>query len=172
VAFPALWFAIALRALGFHRDSLLSVRGRCAYKHLRASSLPLYPRGPRSRRVRLSRPSSLNRPHAPHSPAHSDFASSANTKCPRCMSLPRHLSDQPVVPCFHCTFLPSMPPSKTSGSPLGARAQFYPNGIGLAPTGYRLGTPGYPRHPLQTGHASRGFTTVRFRYGLLSCSPL
>jgi hypothetical protein len=84
----------------------------------------------------------------------------------------QHLSDQPVVPCFHCTFLLSMPPSETSGSPLGARAQFFPNGFGLTPEGYQLGTPGYPRHPLQTGHASRGFTTVRFRYGLLSCSPL
>jgi hypothetical protein len=111
----------------------------------------------------------------PMRPTHQHIPTSPHRlirNAPRCMSLPRHLSDQPVVPCFHCTFLPSMPPSKTSGSPLGARAQFYPNGIGLAPTGYRLGTPGYPRHPLQTGHASRGFTTVRFRYGLLSCSPL
>ena len=48
--------------------------------------LSLYPRGPRSGRVLLPRPSSLNRPHAPHSPAHSDFASSTNTKCPHWVS--------------------------------------------------------------------------------------
>src|ERR1700739_5023672 len=56
----------------------------------------------------------------------------------------QHLSDQPVVPCFHCTFLLSMPPSETSGSPLGARPQFFSNGFGLTPTGHRLGTPRYP----------------------------
>ena len=28
-----------------------------------------------------------------------------------------------------------------------------------------------PRHPLQTRGVFRGYTTVRFRYGLLSCSP-
>src|SRR6516165_8817842 len=38
VAFPARWFAIALRALCCHWVAPLCVGDRCAYKHLRASS--------------------------------------------------------------------------------------------------------------------------------------
>jgi len=47
-AFPTHRFAIVLRALCFHRGSLLCVRARRACEHLHASGLPLYPRGPRS----------------------------------------------------------------------------------------------------------------------------
>jgi hypothetical protein len=41
------------------------------------------------------------------------------------------LGDPRVVPCFRCSLLLDMPPSKTSGSPSGAQAQCFPNGIGL-----------------------------------------
>ena len=41
------------------------------------------------------------------------------------------LGDPRVVPCFRCLLLLDMPPSETSGSPSGARAQFFPDGIGL-----------------------------------------
>jgi hypothetical protein len=47
-AFPLRWFAIALRALHCHRDSLLCVRdGALTDTSVQAVS-PLYPRGPRS----------------------------------------------------------------------------------------------------------------------------
>ena len=81
------------------------------------------------------------------------------------------LGDLRVVPCFHCKFLLNMPPSTTSGSPLSACAQFLPNGIGLAPRVNRLGTPKYPVIRVRREAYFAAFTTVRFRYGLLSCSP-
>ena len=40
------------------------------------------------------------------------------------------LGDPRVVPCFGLLLL-DMPPSKTTGSPSGAQAQYFPNGIGL-----------------------------------------
>src|SRR5215470_19524977 len=64
--------------------------------------------------------------------------------------LVQRLGDQRVVPCFHCTLLLDMPPSEASGSPSGARAQFFPDDIGLAPNLDRLGTPISP--------------TIRFRW--------
>ena len=72
-AFPAHWFAIALRALCCHRDSLLCVRGRCAYEHLRASGLAL-PQGPSLRSgLFCPGPSSLSQPHPPQLREHPDF---------------------------------------------------------------------------------------------------
>ena len=47
-AFPADWFAIILRALYCHRDSLLCVRDDTLTSTSVRADLPLYPRGPRS----------------------------------------------------------------------------------------------------------------------------
>jgi hypothetical protein len=74
-AFPAHWFTIALRALCFHRDSLLCVRDDALMNtSVRADSL--YPRGPRSgpgysvpvhpHLVSPIRPSCGNIPTSPH----------------------------------------------------------------------------------------------------------
>jgi hypothetical protein len=84
---------------------------------------------------------------------------------PSLCAQPQHLSNQRVVPCFHCTFLLNMPPSTTSGSPLSACAQFLPNGIGLAPRVNRLGTPKYPVIRFRREAISR------LHYGSLSLRP-
>jgi hypothetical protein len=47
-AFPARWFAIAFRALCFHRNSLLCVRDDALISTSVRAAKPLYPRGPRS----------------------------------------------------------------------------------------------------------------------------
>jgi hypothetical protein len=47
-AFPANWFAIALRALDCNRDSLLCVRDGALRNTSVRAVRPLYPRGPRS----------------------------------------------------------------------------------------------------------------------------
>ena len=47
-AFPALWFAIVLRALCCHRDSLLCVKDDALLSTSVRAGQPLYPRGPRS----------------------------------------------------------------------------------------------------------------------------
>ena len=47
-AFPANWFAIVLRALHCHRDSLLCVRGDALISTSVRAVFPLYPGGPRS----------------------------------------------------------------------------------------------------------------------------
>jgi hypothetical protein len=47
-AVPAHWFAIILRALCCHRDSLLCVRDDALISTSLRADLPLYPRGPRS----------------------------------------------------------------------------------------------------------------------------
>ena len=60
-------------------------------------------------------PSSLNRPHPPHSQAHRDFT--AERLIRDVFAVRERRGDPRVVPSFHCTFLPDMPPSPTSGSP-------------------------------------------------------
>jgi len=47
-AFPAYWFAIVLRALCCHRNSLLCVRDDALVSTSVRADLPPYPRGPRS----------------------------------------------------------------------------------------------------------------------------
>src|ERR1700686_2924994 len=73
-AFPASWFAIALRALCLHRDSLLCVRDDALMNtSVRADSTAL-PQGPSLRSgLFCPGPSTLIRPHPPHSRAHPDF---------------------------------------------------------------------------------------------------
>ena len=79
------------------------------------------------------------------------------------------LGDPRVVPGFHCSSLPGMPPSPTPGSPtpLCSRASMptWPS-----PFDHRLGTPDIPaiRFARETDFVA---SLVRFRYGLPGCSP-
>ena len=61
------------------------------------------------------------------------------------------LGDPRVVPCFRCLLLLDMPPSETSGSPSCARAQFFPDGIGL--------------NRVSSGSALPSTPVIRFRRG-------
>jgi hypothetical protein len=75
-AFPARWFAIALRALCFHRNSLLCVRDDALMITSVRAAKPLYPRGPLSGpgysvpvHQHLSGPIRPTRGHIPISPS-------------------------------------------------------------------------------------------------------
>jgi hypothetical protein len=74
-----------------------------------------------------------------------------------------------VVPGFHCSSLPGMPPSPTPGSPtsLCSRTSMptWPS-----PFDHRLGTPEIPAIRFARG-ADFVASLVRVRYGLPSCSP-
>ena len=112
-------------------------------------------------------PSSLNRPHPPHSPAHRDFAAWRLIR--DAFAVRERLSDPRVVPGFHCSSLPGMPPSPTPGSPtsLCSRTSMptWPS-----PFDHRLGTPDIPAIRF-TREADFVASLVRFRYGLPGCSP-
>ena len=79
------------------------------------------------------------------------------------------LGDPRVVPGFHCSSLPGMPPSPTPGSPtsLCSRTSMptWPS-----PFDHRLGTPEIPAIRFARG-TDFVASLVRFRYGLPSCSP-
>src|SRR5205823_8092284 len=87
--------------------------------------------------------------------AHSDFA--AERFIPNAFAVLVRLGDPRVVPCFRCSFLLGMPPSRTAGSSSAALAQFFADNICL-----RQGVNGSAlpdaRHPLQTGEVFHGFT--------------
>jgi hypothetical protein len=112
-------------------------------------------------------PSSLNRPHPPHSPAHHDFTAWRLIR--DAFAVRERLGDPRVVPGFHCSSLPDMPPSPTPGSPtsLCSRTSMptWPS-----PFDHRLGTPEIPAIRFARG-ADFVASLVRFRYGLPSCSP-
>jgi hypothetical protein len=116
-------------------------------------------------------PSSLNRPHPPHSQAHRDFTFAAYTRCLRCASKLPGLGSPRVVPSFHCTLFVDMSSSSTPGSPSAACTQFLRRQRWPSPTLHRLGTSTTPTPALPVGHLLRGFTTVRLRYNLPTCSP-
>jgi hypothetical protein len=76
-AFPAYWFAIVLRALCCHRNSLLCVRDDALVSTSVRADLPPYPRGPRSGpgysvpvHHHLIGPIRPTRGHIPTSPSH------------------------------------------------------------------------------------------------------
>jgi len=76
-AFPARWFAIALRALCCHRDSLLCVRDDALVSTSVRADQAALPQGPSLRSgLFCPGPSTLIRPHPPHSRAHPDFTAS------------------------------------------------------------------------------------------------
>jgi hypothetical protein len=112
-------------------------------------------------------PSSLNRPHPPHSPAHRDFAAWRLIR--DAFAVRERLSDPRVVPGFHCSSLPGMPPSPTPGSPtsLCSRPSMptWPS-----PFDHRLGTPNIPAIRFAR-EADFVASLVRFRCGLPGCSP-
>jgi hypothetical protein len=73
-----------------------------------------------------------------------------------------------VVPGFHCSFLPGMPPSPTPGSPTSISRTSMPTLP--SPIDQRLGTPDTPA--IRSARAVDFVASlVRFRYGLPGCSP-
>ena len=76
--------------------------------------------------------------------------------------------DLRVVPGFHCSFLPGMPPSPTPGSPTSISRTSMP--ILPSPNDQRLGTPDTPA--IRSARAVDFVASlVRFCYGLPGCSP-
>jgi hypothetical protein len=112
-------------------------------------------------------PSSLNRPHPPHSQAHRDFTAWRLIR--DVFAVRERLGDPRVVPGFHCSFLPGMPSSPTSGSPTSICSRpsmpTWPS-----PSDHRLGTPKIPaiRSTRESGFVA---SLVRFRCGLPGCLP-
>ena len=134
------------------------------------SAALLYPRGPRSRRVMLSRPSTLIDPmrparqHTPISPHR--LIRNAIAVCPT--ATPQQPASGSVlslyVPSQHAALYDLGESIECMRSVL---AQWHRPCATSQPARHSQ----VPRHPLQTGGLFRGFTTVRSRYGLLSCSP-
>src|SRR5580700_5233000 len=111
--------------------------------------------------------SSLNRPHPSHSWAHRDFT--ARRLIRDAFAVRERLGDPRVVPSFHCTFLPGMPSSPTTGSPTSIfpelRCRHWPS-----PNDHRLGTPNTPAIR-STRAVDFVASLVRFRYSLPGCLP-
>src|SRR5678815_553100 len=110
-AFPANRFAIVLRALYCHRDSLLCVRVD-ALASTSARAVLALPQGPSLRSgLCCPGPSSLMRPHPPHSQAHPDFT--VLRLIPDAFAVHIHicLGDPRLVLSFHrCSFTACRPP--------------------------------------------------------------
>ena len=110
-AFPAGWFAIILRTHCCPSLFPALCQGRCAYKYLRASGMPLYPRGPRSGpgyavpvHPHLTGPLRPTRRHIPTSPPCGLYGISS--LCLTCTGL----GDPRAVLSFHrCSFTTCRP---------------------------------------------------------------
>jgi len=101
-AFPARWFAVALRALYCHRDSLLCVRDDAPVSTSVRAGCPALPQGPSLRSgLFCPGPSSLNRPHPPHSRAHPDFTVSRLIRDAFAVHIRICLGDPRLVLSFH-----------------------------------------------------------------------
>ena len=85
--------------------------------------------------------------------------------------VPQRLGDPRVVPCFRWLFSIGMSPSKTPGSRPAAPTQSFTDHAGLRPyrTVSALPSPSTLRFSWRSRF--RGFTTVRMRYNLPTCSP-
>ena len=151
--------------------SLLCVRDGCACKHLRASGSAALPQGPSLRSgFFCPDPSTLNRPHPPHSRAHLDFT--VSRLIPDALAVPIRigLGDPRLVPCFRCGSFSTCRPHR----PRGVHRPFM---LSSSPTmlAFAVSSPArhshQSHHPLPMGRCFRGYTTVRFRYGLPICSP-
>ena len=131
-AFPAKWFACALRALCCHRLPLHCVRDSALYRHLRASGPAALPQGPSLRSgLCCPDPSTLNRPHPPRLQAHSDFAVSRfirNAIAVHALNMPR----QPITGSeLSLMLFCNMSSSETTGNSPVANAQYFTGDAGL-----------------------------------------
>ncbi len=110
-AFPARWFAIALRALCCHRDSLLCVRDDAPVSTSVRAGCPALPQGPSLRSgLFCPGPSSLRRPHPPHSQAHPDFTAWRLIRDAFAVHTRICLGDPRLVLSFHrCSFTTCRP---------------------------------------------------------------
>jgi hypothetical protein len=134
------------------------------------AATPLYPRGPRS-----GLGSVVPVPHRLSGPIRPTRRHSAISLRRSLYALPSlyvsRLGDPRLVPCFHCSFFLNMSPSATPGNPAAVCTQFLHRQRWPSSLQYRLGIPFLPANPFHAGGTFRSFTTVRFRYNLLICSP-
>jgi hypothetical protein len=113
-------------------------------------------------------PSSLNRPHPPHSQAHHDFTAWRLIR--DVFAVRERRGDPRVVPSFHCTFLPDMPPSPTSGSPdIVSSKLTMPTWS--SPQANRLDTPNAPARFVSRGRSLSRLHWFTICCGLSDCSP-
>lgn len=130
-AFPRRRFAFVLRAPQLPSGFPARCQGRCADKHLRASGLPLYPRGPRSGPgyavpVHLH----LTGPICPNGGTSRFHRLAAYTRCLRCAcsSMPR----RPTTGSGLSSMLShNMSSSTTTGNSSVAYTQYFTEDIGL-----------------------------------------
>ena len=165
-------FASAFRAPRclYRYAPVLNPGTRCAGAPPCKRPLPLYPRGPRSSRVMLSRPSSLIDPMRPTR----QLISISPTRLIRDVFAVRpiaRLGNQRVVPCFRGPLFVGMSSSGTPGTcRLHVPSSFADNaGLRHGVTVSAFPTP--PPSDSRRGTLFRGFTTIRFRYDLPTCSP-
>ena len=109
-------------------------------------------------------PSTLTRPHPSHLRAHPNFA--ALRFIWNAFAVLVRLGDPQVVPCFRCTFLLNMPPSRTAGSPSVALAQFFTDDTSLRRRVIGSALPSIPVIRFKRVEGFRGFT------GSLSLRPV
>ena len=170
-AFPAFGFAIVLRAVRPPSGFPCSVSGTMGLiRHLRASGIPLYPRGPRSGpgyavpvHPHLTGPIRPTRRHIPTSP-HGRF-----------------IRDVFAVPDLHRPRRPTsgselssmlfrnMSSSTTTGNSSAACTQYFTEDPSLQ---LRMTVSAFPSSSHSDpgeGTSFRGLTTVRLRYDLLFC---
>ena len=172
-AFPANWFAVALRALGCHPlplhcvkdDALISTSVRAVSRSTPGALAPV--------RVMLSGPSSLNWPHPPHSRAHPDFT--VWRLIPDAFAVPIciGLGDPRLVLSFHRCSFATCRPLRPRGTPRLPIPSTSPKTLAFN-AGLKVSAfPSSSHSDSGEGICFRGFMTVRFRYdlllGLLSC---
>jgi hypothetical protein len=126
---PTHRFAIVLRALCFHQNSLLGVRDDALMSTSARANFRSTPGALAPVRVILSQSIVTYRPHPPHSQAHPDFAAVRLIRDALAVLL--RLGDPRVVPCFHCLFLLDMPSSATPGVHRFLKPSPLTDGVGL-----------------------------------------
>jgi hypothetical protein len=131
-AFPAHWFAIALRALCFHRDSLLCVRDDALMNtSVRADSAAL-PQGLSLRSgLFCPGPSSLSQPHPPQLRAHPDFTAWRLIRDAFAVHIRICLGAPRLVLSFHQCSFTTCRPLPTTGNPSAVYTQYFTENAGL-----------------------------------------
>jgi hypothetical protein len=116
-AFPAGWFAIALRALCCHRDSLLCVRDSALINTSVRAGQAALPQGPSLRSgLFCPGPSTLNLPHPPQSRAHPDFTASRLIPDAIAVHICICLGSPRLVLSFHCWSFATCRPLRPRGT--------------------------------------------------------